>query len=161
PRPRLFRLPTDRALVNRMGFNNRGAEAVARHLARAPARRTLIGINIGKTKVVPAQSAADDYAKSARLLGPFADYMVINVSSPNTPGLRDLQAVEALRPIAQAVRAALDQAVPERHVPLLVKIAPDLNDADVLAVADLALELGLEGIIATNTTIRRDGLKSS
>lgn len=161
PRPRLFRLPADRALINRMGFNNQGAEAAARRLARAPDRRTLLGINIGKTKVVPAESAADDYAKSARLLGPFADYMVINVSSPNTPGLRDLQAVESLRPIARAVRDALDAAVPERRVPLLVKIAPDLEDADILAVADLALELGLEGIIATNTTIRREGLKSS
>lgn len=160
PRPRLFRLPADRALVNRMGFNNEGAEAVAQRLARAPQRRTLLGINIGKTKIVPAESAADDYAKSARLLGPFADYMVINVSSPNTPGLRDLQAVESLRPIALAVRAALDVAVPDRRVPLLVKIAPDLEDGDILAVADLALDLGLEGIIATNTTIRRDGLKS-
>lgn len=160
PKPRLFRLPADRALVNRMGFNNEGAEAAAQRLARAPRHRTLLGINIGKTKIVPAESAADDYAKSARLLGPFADYMVINVSSPNTPGLRDLQAVESLRPIALAVRAALDVAVPDRRVPLLVKIAPDLEDGDILAVADLALDLGLEGIIATNTTIRRDGLKS-
>lgn len=158
PKPRLFRLRPDRALINRMGFNNEGAEAVARRLAQRGRRRTVLGINIGKTKVVDAAAAQDDYAKSARLLGPFADYMVINVSSPNTPGLRDLQAVESLRPLAVAVRAALDAAVPARRVPLLVKIAPDLEDTDVLAVADMALELGLDGIIATNTTIRRDGL---
>lgn len=158
PRPRLFRLPRDRALINRMGFNNEGAEVAARRLAEGKPRNVVLGINIGKTKAVAPEQAADDYAKSARLLGPFADYMVINVSSPNTPGLRDLQAVESLRPIAVAVRTALEQAVPGRRVPLLVKIAPDLEDEDVRAVADMALELGLEGIIATNTTIRRDGL---
>lgn len=160
PRPRLFRLPRDRALINRMGFNNEGAEAAARRLAQSRPRNVVLGINIGKTKVVPPERAADDYAKSARLLGPFADYMVINVSSPNTPGLRDLQAVESLRPIAVAVRSALEEAVPARRVPLLVKIAPDLEDDDVRAVADMALDLGLEGIIATNTTIRRDGLET-
>ncbi len=158
PKPRLFRLRADSALINRMGFNNEGADAVARRLAGRQSRRTVLGINIGKTKVVDPSAAQDDYAKSARLLGPFADYMVINVSSPNTPGLRDLQAVESLRPLAVAVRDALDVAVPGRRVPLLVKIAPDLGDNDVLAVADMALELGLDGIIATNTTIRRDGL---
>lgn len=158
PKPRLFRLRADRALINRMGFNNEGAEAAARRFAAHRRRGTVLGINIGKTKVVAPSAAADDYAKSARLLGPFADYMVINVSSPNTPGLRDLQAVESLRPLAVAVRQALDAAVPERRVPLLVKIAPDLEDDDVLAVADMALDLGLDGIIATNTTIRRAGL---
>ncbi len=160
PRPRLFRLPTDRALVNRMGFNNQGAECAARHLASARRRHTVLGINIGKTKVVAAEDAASDYAKSARLLGPFADYLVINVSSPNTPGLRDLQAVDSLRPLIAAVRHELDMHVPDRRVPLLVKIAPDLNDADVRAVADLALETGLDGIIATNTTISREELSS-
>lgn len=158
PRPRLFRLPRDRALINRMGFNNEGAERAAERLGQARGRRVVLGVNIGKTKVVAPEQAAEDYAKSARLLGPFADYLVINVSSPNTPGLRDLQAVESLRPLAVAVRAALEEAVPQRRVPLLVKIAPDLQDDDVLAVADMALEFGLEGIIATNTTIRRDGL---
>ena len=121
----------------------------------------IVGVNIGKTKVVPAQEAAADYAASTRAVAGVADYVVVNVSSPNTPGLRDLQAVGRLRPVLVAVRDALDASVAERRVPLLVKIAPDLADADVDAVADLALELGLDGIIATNTTISRDGLASS
>ncbi|MEU5844339.1 quinone-dependent dihydroorotate dehydrogenase [Rhodococcus sp. NPDC047139] len=153
PAPRLFRLPEDRAIVNRMGFNNHGAGEAANRLRQR--RRTVpIGANIGKTKVVPAEHAAQDYTDSARLLGPLADFVVVNVSSPNTPGLRDLQAVESLRPILAAV---LDTVT----VPVLVKIAPDLSDEDVDAVADLALELGLAGIVATNTTIRRDGLHTS
>jgi len=161
PKPRLFRLPKDRALVNRMGFNNHGAAHAAERLAKTQRRNVVLGINIGKTKATPAEDAPLDYEKSARLLGRFADYMVVNVSSPNTPGLRDLQAADSLRPILVAVRTALDEAVPERRVPLLVKIAPDLSNEDVLGVADLALELGLDGIIATNTTISRSGLRSS
>jgi dihydroorotate dehydrogenase len=121
----------------------------------------IVGVNIGKTKVVPAAEAAADYAASARAVAGVADYVVVNVSSPNTPGLRDLQATERLRPVLVAVREALDASVAGRRVPLLVKIAPDLADADVDAVAELALELGLDGIIATNTTISRDGLASS
>lgn len=161
PRPRLFRLPPDRALVNRMGFNNRGADFAARHIAPRGQRHTLLGINIGKTKVVPVEEAADDYAHSTRALAPLADYLVVNVSSPNTPGLRDLQAVESLRPLLSEVRRVADEVSPDRRVPLLVKIAPDLSDEDVDAVADLALEVGLDGIIATNTTIARDGLVSA
>jgi dihydroorotate dehydrogenase len=157
PRPRMFRLVRDRALVNRLGFNNRGAAAAAARLARRPAV-PMLGVNIGKTKLVPEEGALADYAASAERLGPRADYLVVNVSSPNTPGLRDLQAVDKLRPLLAHVRATLDRAVPDRRVPLLVKIAPDLADADVDAVADLALELGLDGIIATNTTIGRGGL---
>jgi len=160
PRPRLFRLKRDRALINRMGFNNRGAEAAAKALAAARHRGTLLGINIGKTKNVPPESAVDDYVRSATLLGPFADYLVINVSSPNTPGLRDLQTVALLRPIMVAVRQALEACSPARRVPLLVKIAPDLCDSDIDAVADLALELGLDGIVAVNTTVSRAGLRS-
>lgn len=161
PKPRLFRLVRDRALVNRMGFNNSGAARVREHL-RHSAKRPLavVGANIGKTKLVPSEQAAADYEKSAALLGPLADYLVVNVSSPNTPGLRDLQAVSALRPILQAVQGALARSSPGRKVPLLVKIAPDLGDEDVDAVADLALELGLDGIVATNTTISRAGLAS-
>jgi dihydroorotate dehydrogenase len=109
---------------------------------------------------VPAERAAADYVASARVVAPVASYVVVNVSSPNTPGLRDLQAVPTLRPLLTAVRAALDEAEPQRRVPLLVKIAPDLADGDVDAIAELALELGLDGIIATNTTIGRDGLAS-
>jgi dihydroorotate dehydrogenase len=158
PKPRMFRLPRDRALVNRLGFNNRGADAAAARLARRARKRGIVGVNLGKTKVVPETEAIADYVASCERLAPFADYLVVNVSSPNTPGLRDLQAVDKLRPLLAAVRAAADRAVPMRKVPLLVKIAPDLADADIDAVADLALELGLDGIVATNTTIARAGL---
>ena len=190
PRPRLFRLVEDEAVVNRMGFNNDGAAVVASRLHRLRRTRAgaaaVVGVNIGKTKVVPAERAVDDYAESARLLAPLASYLVVNVSSPNTPGLRDLQNVDSLRPILAAVREVTERvggpwaagrpgggagpwavgqpgggagpwAADGHRVPLVVKIAPDLADADVDAVADLALELGLDGISATNTTIARPG----
>lgn len=152
PEPRLFRLAEDRALLNRMGFNNHGAGQLALRLSR---RRpdVPVGVNIGKSKATPPEQAAEEYAASARLLGPLASYLVVNVSSPNTPGLRDLQATESLRPILTAVLA-------ETTAPVLVKIAPDLADEDVDAVADLAVELGLAGIVATNTTISRAGLRT-
>lgn len=152
PEPRLFRLAEDRALLNRMGFNNHGAGQLALRLSR---RRpdVPVGVNIGKSKATPPEQAAEEYAASARLLGPLASYLVVNVSSPNTPGLRDLQATESLRPILTAVLA-------ETSTPVLVKIAPDLADEDVDAVADLAVELGLAGIVATNTTISRAGLRT-
>src|SRR3984885_12090842 len=141
PRPRMFRLPADRALVNRMGFNNDGAAAAAARLRRRPRGGPLVGVNIGKTRAVPEQEAAADYAASARAGAGVADYGVGNVSSPNTPGLRDLQAADRLRPVLVAVREALDAATGsggagsggagsagagDRRVPLLVKIAPDL-----------------------------------
>jgi dihydroorotate dehydrogenase len=178
PEPRLFRLALDRAIVNRMGFNNDGAEAVAERLVRRAARldnrdrrlvgrigqrppqRPVLGVNIGKSKVVPEddeQAVLADYATSARLLAPYADYLVVNVSSPNTPGLRSLQAVDRLGPLLDEVRRVSDDAA-NRPVPLCVKIAPDLADEDVLAIGRLARERGLEGLIATNTTISRDGL---
>ncbi|ACY95892.1 quinone-dependent dihydroorotate dehydrogenase [Thermomonospora curvata] len=160
PAPRLFRLPEDRAVINRMGFNNDGSQAAADRL-RDRRRDTIVGVNIGKTKAVPEERAVEDYVTSARRLAPHADYLVVNVSSPNTPGLRDLQAIERLRPLLQAVRRAADEAAGGRRVPLLVKIAPDLADPDIDAVAELALELGLDGIIATNTTIARRGLRSA
>jgi dihydroorotate dehydrogenase len=150
PRPRMFRLADDRALLNRMGFNNRGAGELALRLARHSSD-VPIGVNIGKTKATPPEGAVADYAESARLVGPLAAFLVVNVSSPNTPGLRDLQAVESLRPILTAVKA-------QTKTPVLVKIAPDLSDADVDEIADLAVELGLAGIVATNTTVSRDGL---
>jgi dihydroorotate dehydrogenase len=160
PRPRLFRLVTDRALLNRMGFNNCGSETAARRLGVA--RRELVGVNIGKTKQVADADAVSDYVKSAERLGPVADYLVVNVSSPNTPGLRDLQAVERLRPLLAAVQQALARVCSGRPSPppLLVKIAPDLADAEIVAIADLAVELGLDGIIATNTSIGRTGLRT-
>ncbi|MGQ2910431.1 quinone-dependent dihydroorotate dehydrogenase [Aeromicrobium sp.] len=186
PRPRLFRLLEDEAIVNRMGFNNDGAAVVASRLHRLRRTRAgasaVIGVNIGKTKIVPADEAVADYVESARLLAPYASYLVVNVSSPNTPGLRDLQAVDSLRPILSAVREVTERGTPgggagpwaadgpgggagpwaaNGRVPLVVKIAPDLADADVDAVADLALELGLDGISATNTTIARpDSLRT-
>src|SRR5579859_129896 len=168
PRPRMFRLTADRALVNRMGFSNAGAAAAAASLRRSRRGRSrggpVVGVNIGKTRAVPDAEAAADYAASARAVAAVADYVVVNVSSPNTPGLRDLQAAERLRPVLTAVRSALDETLDVagggRRVPLLVKIAPDLADPDLNAVADLAAELGLDGIIATNTTISRDGLVS-
>lgn len=150
PKPRMFRLAEDHALLNRMGFNNHGAGELAVRLARH-VPDVPIGVNIGKTKVTPAEAAVEDYATSARLLGPLASFVVVNVSSPNTPGLRDLQAVESLRPILAAVRA-------ETSTPVLVKIAPNLSDEDVDEIADLAVELGLAGIVATNTTVSRDAL---
>lgn len=161
PTPRSFRLPADRALVNRMGFNNHGARAAARRLARIRAgergQRAVIGVNIGKTKSTPLAEAAEDYRTSAHLLAPYASYLAVNVSSPNTPGLRELQGIDQLRPILAAVveEAEAVGRWSGREVPVLVKIAPDLHDADVRAVAHLATEVGLAGVIATNTTIDR------
>ncbi|MCO1340086.1 dihydroorotate dehydrogenase (quinone) [Kocuria polaris] len=167
PQPRLFRLIEDRAVINRMGFNNDGAAAVAPRIAavrpvlgrRFDETRPVVGVNIGKTKTVELDDAVDDYRASTRLLAPHADYLVVNVSSPNTPGLRLLQSVGTLRPLLEAVRAEADAAT-SRRVPLLVKIAPDLSDDDVRDVAGLVKDLGLDGVIATNTTIGRDGLTS-
>jgi dihydroorotate dehydrogenase len=164
PKPRLFRFPQERALVNRMGFNNQGAAALSarlRVLRARPGFKPIIGVNIGKTKAVPEEEAVADYTASALLVADVADYVVVNVSSPNTPGLRSLQEADKLRPILTGVRAALDEASPRRRVPLLVKIAPDLADADIDTIADLALDLGLDGIIATNTTVSRAGLRDS
>lgn len=157
-KPRLFRLIPDRALINRMGFNNKGAEAVAKNIEATRKRYgsdlPIIGINIGKSRVVEVEDAVEDYRKSARVLAPLADYVAVNVSSPNTPGLRSLQSVEALEPILKAV---LEESAEK---PVLVKIAPDLVDEDIVAVAKLAKKLKLAGVIATNTTISRSGLVS-
>lgn len=155
-KPRLFRLIKDRALINRMGFNNQGAEIIAARLKKLRQRHgsnlPIIGVNIGKSRIVAVEDALEDYRQSAQLLAPHADYVAVNVSSPNTPGLRSLQSIDALKPILQAV---VEQA---QGKPVLVKIAPDLVDEDVLAVADLCLQLGLAGVIATNTTVQRDSL---
>ncbi len=158
-KPRLFRLIADRALINRMGFNNQGAAVVAARIAKTRERYgkslPVIGVNIGKSRVVDVEDAVADYRTSARLLAPVANYIAVNVSSPNTPGLRSLQSVEALKPILDAV---IEESLGK---PVLVKIAPDLADEDVIAVAKLAKKLKLAGVIATNTTISRAGLKSS
>lgn len=157
PRPRLFRLIDDRAVINRMGFNNGGAAAAADRVARQRRHRErpIIGANIGKSRVVAVEDAVADYRVSARLLAPVADYLAVNVSSPNTPGLRGLQDEALLRPLLTAV---LGEA---GSTPVLVKIAPDLDDDSIDAVCALVVELGLAGIIATNTTISREGLRTS
>lgn len=156
PRPRLFRLVEDRAVINRMGFNNEGAAAAAERVSRQRRHRErpIIGANIGKSRVVAVEDAVDDYRVSARLLAPVADYLAVNVSSPNTPGLRGLQDEALLRPLLTAV---LEEA---GATPVLVKIAPDLDDGAIDAVCALVVELGLAGVIATNTTIGRDGLQT-
>ncbi len=157
-KPRLFRLIADRALINRMGFNNQGAEAVAIRLAKTRlhygSKLPVIGVNIGKSRAVAVEDAVDDYRTSAKLLAPHADYIAVNVSSPNTPGLRSLQTVDALAPILEAV---VGQALGK---PVLVKIAPDLEDKEITNVAKLVKKMKLAGVIATNTTISRDGLKT-
>lgn len=154
PRPRLFRLIPDRAVINRMGFNNVGADAARAQLTRLRKRRhrPVIGVNIGKSRITPVEEATQDYLASTRLLAPLADYLVVNVSSPNTPGLRGLQELELLSPLLAAVKAEAGAT------PLLVKIAPDIEDDAIDRIAALVVELGLDGVIATNTTISRDGL---
>jgi dihydroorotate dehydrogenase len=158
PRPRLFRLAQERAALNRMGFNNEGARAVRRLLERQglppPGQRpAVLGINLGKSRVVPLEQAADDYAASLETLAPLADYAVVNVSSPNTPGLRDLQEESQLRRIVERLRRL--PGCP----PLLVKIAPDLEDDAIDCIARLAYEEGLAGVIAVNTSLDRLGLQ--
>ena len=156
--PRLFRLKKDRALINRMGFNNDGAEVIAKRLQKlreSGQDLPVIGVNIGKSRVVEVADALQDYETSASLLSPYADYIAVNVSSPNTPGLRSLQDVTSLRPILKAVIAQ------SSGKPVLVKIAPDLSDEAIIEVADLAKELKLAGVIGTNTTISRDKLLTS
>ena len=156
PKPRLFRLIPDRAIVNRMGFNNAGARAARVRLARVRSTpgRPVLGINIGKSRVTAVEDATADYLVSASLLAPLADYLVVNVSSPNTPGLRGLQELDRLAPLLSSVKAEAGAT------PLLVKIAPDLSDEEVTRISELVVELGLDGIIATNTTISRADLKT-
>jgi dihydroorotate dehydrogenase len=155
PKPRLFRLPKNQSLINRMGFNNEGAVSVAARIAKlrkTNQRLPIIGVNIGKNKTTSQELAAEDYRLAAKTLAPVADYLVVNVSSPNTAGLRDLQQVAELRPILVAVLAEA------QNVPVLLKIAPDLIDSDIEAIASLVVELKLAGMVATNTTISRENL---
>lgn len=162
PRPRLFRLPADQAIVNRMGFNNGGAAAMQARLERVRARGLLqipLGVNLGKSKVTPPEEAAADYRASFERLGALADYVVVNISSPNTPGLRDLQTVEEVRRIVDAIQQPNQRLAQPR--PLLIKLAPDLADADAIDCARAALDAGCAGLILTNTTIQFAGLQSS
>jgi dihydroorotate dehydrogenase len=156
PRPRLFRLIPDRAVINRMGFNNKGAQAAIRPLRAAGRRRNrpVIGVNIGKSRAVQVDDAITDYLESTRLLAPLADYLVVNVSSPNTPGLRGLQELDRLAPLLEKVRDAAGAT------PVLVKVAPDLTDDEAERIAALVVRLGLDGIVATNTTLSREGLRT-
>ncbi|HYJ46384.1 MAG TPA: quinone-dependent dihydroorotate dehydrogenase [Pyrinomonadaceae bacterium] len=164
PRPRLFRLPLDMALVNRAGFNNDGAEALAKHLA-SHRPRCVLGINIGKSRTVPLEKATEDYLASFDIVHPFADYLVVNVSSPNTPNLRELQRPAALAALLDALQKR-NRELAASHprgqpVPLLVKIAPDLNDEELESIVEIAERVTLSGIIATNTTISRAGLRTA
>ncbi|WP_272976689.1 quinone-dependent dihydroorotate dehydrogenase [Deinococcus geothermalis] len=159
-RPRLFRLPSDEALINRMGFNNAGAEALRARLAAHFARPVPVWVNIGKNKVTPNEEAVQDYREAVRVLQAVADAFVVNVSSPNTPGLRALQAAGDL---AALVRAVLDEVEAGRvrtlsRPPVLVKLAPDLHPADFEASVGAVLEAGADGLIIGNTTLRREGL---
>ncbi|KIP53636.1 diguanylate cyclase [Leucobacter komagatae] len=154
PKPRMFRLVPDRGLINRMGFNNEGSAAAVPRIERARMKRTrpVIGANIGKSRVTDVADATGDYVWSAERLAPISDYLAVNVSSPNTPGLRGLQELELLEPLLAAVKRAAGET------PLLVKIAPDMEDEQIDGIVALAVRLGLDGIIATNTTISREGL---
>lgn len=155
PKPRMFRLFKDKALINRMGFNNQGSAALAKRLTKLRETHQLlpiIGVNIGKSRLVELDKAIDDYSSSARSLANVADYFAVNVSSPNTPGLRSLQQVEVLGPILRAVKREV------AGKPVLVKIAPDLSDADVIAIAELVNSENLAGVIAANTSTERFGI---
>lgn len=160
PKPRLFRLPLDKALINRAGFNNDGTAAVVERLKknRPPC---VLGMNIGKSKIVPNEEAIEDYLKSFDLVYPIADYIVVNVSSPNTPNLRELQKADALAELLNALQKRNKELSPgKKIVPLLVKIAPDLSETEIEAIVGVALDFKLAGIVATNTTINRQDLKT-
>ncbi len=156
-RPRLFRLPYDDALINRLGFNNEGVEAVVERLMLAKPD-TVVGINIGKNRDVRIEEAAEDYLRCFEFARKAADYVVVNVSSPNTPGLRDLQASKHLEELLSTLRSANSSGSPS--VPLLVKVSPDITEQELKDICDISLQLGISGIVATNTTLSRKGLHS-
>jgi dihydroorotate dehydrogenase len=160
PKPRVFRLVEEQSVINRMGFPGRGADYVAARLRGRKSGGPIIGANIGKQKTTDLEDAASDYEKLVDVFAPLADYLAVNISSPNTPGLRKLQERGFLRALLGRVAARRDQAADEigRRVPVLVKLAPDLDDEQLLTAVDVISESGLDGIIATNTTISRDGL---
>ena len=161
PKPRMFRLPREQAVINRMGFNNLGVDALVRHVERARRRQGLLGINIGKNKDTPNEDAASDYLHCLEKVYALADYVTVNISSPNTAGLRELQEEQALRQLVSHLREA-QEALAARHgkrVPMLVKVAPDLSDSDIDAAARVLSDLQVDGVIATNTTIARPGLE--
>jgi dihydroorotate dehydrogenase len=166
PRPRLFRIPSDQALINRMGFNNDGADAIAKRLARQLESPVPLGISLGKSKVTPLEDAVSDYLASLDRLYPWADYFAVNVSSPNTPGLRALQERDRLDALLAVLQARLRERAQvegedEPVKPLLVKVAPDLDEAELDEVVEVCLARGASGLIAVNTTISRDGLSAN
>lgn len=159
PKPRLFRLKKDRALINRMGFNNMGLEAFEQNLKAYKKDEIIIGANIGKNKLTPNENAVDDYIECFHRLQDLADYFVVNVSSPNTPGLRALQSRGPLLEILNALQKINRQR--EQPKPILLKIAPDLNDFEIQDIAEIVKEAEIEGVVATNTTISREGIDTS
>jgi len=162
PRPRMFRLERDRAIINRMGFNSAGVDALVRNVERAKRRGdALLGINIGRNKSTPNKEAARDYVHCLRRVYPLADYVAVNISSPNTAGLRELQEEQALRQLVSSLRNEQERlaGIHGKHVPVLVKIAPDLSETDIDAAARVLGDLKVDGVIATNTTVSREGLE--
>lgn len=157
PRPRLFRLPAHQAIINRMGFNNLGVDALVRNVERARRRQGLLGINIGKNKDTPNEAAGEDYRYCLERVYPLADYITVNISSPNTAGLRELQEEQALRHLVGELRESQERLAAQhgKRVPMLVKVAPDLSDRDIEAAARVLSDLSVDGVIATNTTIDR------
>lgn len=160
PRPRLFRLREDRAIINRFGFNSVGAAAVARNLAAQCPAAIRLGVNVGKNKETPNDRAAADYVRAVEALHAYADYFVVNVSSPNTSGLRDLQESRALRSLLEQVVQAV-RRVAARAIPVLVKVSPDMSAEELQRAVDAAVEGGATGVIATNTTVERRGLRAA
>ena len=163
PKPRMFRLPEQQAIINRLGFNNEGVDALVRNVERARRKGGLLGINIGKNKDTPNESAEDDYLHCLRKVYALADYVTVNISSPNTAGLRELQEEQALRRLVGSLREAQEKlgAQHGKRVPMLVKIAPDLSDGDIEAAGRVLGDLQVDGVIAGNTTISRDGVEGA
>ena len=163
PKPRMFRLPQQEAVINRLGFNNEGVDALVRNVERARRIGGLLGINIGKNKDTPNESAEDDYLHCLRKVYALADYVTVNISSPNTAGLRELQEEQALRRLVSALRDEQEKLAGQhgKRVPMLVKIAPDLSENDIDAAARVLGDLAVDGVIATNTTISREGVEGA
>ena len=163
PKPRMFRLPQQEAVINRLGFNNEGVDALVRNVERARRKGGLLGINIGKNKDTPNESAEDDYLHCLRKVYALADYVTVNISSPNTAGLRELQEEQALRRLVSALRDEQEKLAGQhgKRVPMLVKIAPDLSESDIDAAGRVLGDLAVDGVIATNTTIARDGVEGA
>ena len=163
PRPRLFRLPKDKALINRAGFNNKGATAFVQRLKKRP--DCVLGVSIGKSKIAPLENAVDDYLASFEIVFPVADYVAINVSSPNTPQLRELQQTEQLSNLIKALQRRKAELEKDSNrtapLPLLVKLAPDIQDEEIASIVETLLALKIDGVIATNTTISRSNLRTS